>query len=449
MKNLNFVFKNTTLDESAQSQIDTKKNEKEKYNENRKRGNVNKMRDISKSILKTVEYYNGVEKNTIDKETIDTFKQIINKERIDNNFYNKIAKNAKNAKDNILSKKLENTVKYFKNGFNNVVITDDVLTVFNNSLKIDTLEQTELDCINKMYKDGLNVHKQKIIQLNTKITQNILTNNIDELRKNNEELLKTIDLFISPDFSLDISLGYITANFIKYFEYLLENNEIVRKYNGIYFHPMYIHIYFDILRYMCDSLVGSPDPDDTGSKRLKLIKEKKSIRISIVKENLFEPITNDYKGVLSCNNDVVKKNIILIRTMRILASNDNYEDFMEDLNLLKTEGVEFLEDQLKGVDLKINELEKNEGKKTDIEEQLSIRKKLQIKIKSTSEYNFDMIFAKEISTYFSSAILEKCGYKIRADNFDRARGKNRLLKNGGDKIYRIFYAIPKSCITII
>ena len=233
------------------------------------------MRDISKSILKTVEYYNGVEKNTIDKETIDTFKQIISREYTDKKFYKKISDN---AKDSGLVKKLEHTVKYFKNGFNNVIITDDVLTVFNNSLKIDILEPPDLDCINKMYKDGLNVNGQKNIQLNIKITQNRLTNNIDELRENNEELLKTTNPFISSNFSSNISLGYITANFIKYYEYLIENNEIVRKYNGIYFHPMYIHIYFDVLRYMCDSLVGSPDPDDTGSKRLKLIKEKQSIR---------------------------------------------------------------------------------------------------------------------------------------------------------------------------
>jgi hypothetical protein len=79
-KELEFIFKDTELDENVNKQIDYKKEQSDKIKKNKEENKIKTMNSISESIIKTFNYYyREAGKEEIDGEMIDVFKEIITK----------------------------------------------------------------------------------------------------------------------------------------------------------------------------------------------------------------------------------------------------------------------------------------------------------------------------------------------------------------------------------
>lgn len=445
-KDLQFIFKDTELDENINKQIEYKKEESDKIKKTKEENKIEKMNSISESIIKTFKYYyHKAGKESIDVEVIDVFKEIISKNYTDKNFCNRIANvyTEKEEEKKELAKKIENTIVFFKKGFNDVIITEDIVKVFNNSLKTKELNPNELNQICKLYTDSKFIYKQKDLAVNIKISNSRLEGDNDEIRKNNENLLG-INLFDGPDFKSNIQVAELCSNFISLYNENLNNNKLMKRYNGMYFNKKYIDKYFNILNCMCEFLVGKPEIEN-GSSRLKLIKDILQNR-ELYGENLFEPKINDYKGVMSSDNDAVKKHTNFIRILRILTSNETSKDFIDDLNLLKSEGVDYLKFQINSIEEYIENNDEIDA--IDIKNKKGMIKNIETKIENIKKYEYNYALIKKIIRTFNKYILHKCGKELVLDVKNRVYGDIAKDKKNGDKVYRLRDKINKSNLKI-
>jgi hypothetical protein len=445
-KELEFIFKDTELDENVNKQIDYKKEQSDKIKKNKEENKIKTMNSISESIIKTFNYYyREAGKEEIDGEMIDVFKEIITKNYTDKTFCARIAniytENVEEKKE--LAKKIENTIIFFKNGFNDVVITNDIVKIFNDSLKIPELNANELNQIRKLYTDSKSIKEQKEMKIIIKLTNSRLEGNMEEVRKINEKLLG-INLFDGSDFKSIVPIAESCSIFMKMYNENLNNNELMRKYNGMYFNEKYMDKYFSVMNCMCKLLVGTPEIKN-GSSRLKLVKDTLPNR-KLYGENLFEPKTNDYRGAMSIDSDSNKKSIVLIRILRILASNNTHGDFVEDINILKTEGVDYLKSQIESIKEKRKKMDKND--KINMKKQTEIIKKLNIKIEYIKNYEVNYKLIKKIIRLFNKHILNKYGKEISLDNKNRVYGEIAQNIKNGDRVFRLKDKIKQSLIII-